>query len=369
MEKKDLEMIMNAKTLPVVYYGLHMVEGVAEYREKAEPYRILILENALKEMDATFIGRPVYVEHVDEVKLDRLELEADGYVVESFFNKADGKHWAKFIVVSDRGHEAIRKGWRLSNAYTLRQTGAGGQWHGVDYLKEVTKGEYDHLAIVPDPRYDESIILTPDEFKEYNAKKEAELLKLANSNDNKGDTIMFFTKEKVKNSADLEKMSVELPKSKKTVELMKIINAADEMEMNSDKPVYANGDHKIKINESEEMSVNELVEKYNSICSKKNEDDDADEALEAEKKKNAEEEEKKKNEAAAEEEKKKNEAKKAEDEKAKNAKDAEKAAKTAEFEALKNAREAAELDKLKNSATLETSDIMVERGRSRYGSN
>src|SRR5689334_328672 len=99
--------IENAKTLPKIYYGLHFLPGTAEYREPAkEPYRIFIGEEAIKNMNASFAGRPVYVHHVDEVNLDKIQ-EADGYVVESFYNKNDGKTWAKFIVVSDRAHEAI----------------------------------------------------------------------------------------------------------------------------------------------------------------------------------------------------------------------------------------------------------------------
>lgn len=355
---------MNAINPASVFYGLHMVEGVAEYREKDEPYRILVREEALKQMDATFVGRPVFVGHRDDFTQDDIEKIADGYVVESFFNKADGKHWAKFIITTDKGHEAIRKGWRLSNAYRLKDVAGGGTWHMVDYLKEVMRGEYDHLAIVPDPRYDESIVLTPEQFKEYNNKKEVELERLANS---KGENVMFFTKEKVKNSKDLEVMSVELPKSKKTVELMTIINEADEKELKKDEPVFANGEHKVKVGDGE-MSVNELVEKYNSMCAKNQEDDDS--TLEDQKAKNeAEEEEKKKNAEEAkkkeEEEKAKNEAeakKKAEGEKAKNAKSADNFNKIANAE--KNANE-----KVQNSARLDMMEDQIARGKSRYGSS
>ena len=56
-----------------------------------------------------------------------------------------------------------------------------GVCHGVDYDNEVTDGEYEHLALVEDPRYEDSIILTPDEFKAYNLEKENELSMLTNS--------------------------------------------------------------------------------------------------------------------------------------------------------------------------------------------
>lgn len=264
--------VENAKTLPKVYYGLHMVEGVAEYKDEqtnnGQPYRIFVGESVIKNMDPTYAGKPLYVLHVDDVNLDALQNEADGYVVESFFNKSDGKHWAKFIVVSDRGHEAIRSGWKLSNAYIPKQFSGGGKWHGVEYLKEVEAAEYEHLALVPNPRYEESIILTPEEFKTYNSDKELELKKLANSL-TKGAKAMFsfFKKTKVDNAADLEAMSVVLPKTGKEVSLSSIINAADEAEEKKEKKEeqMADGEHHVLVGEGK-MKVNELVKKYMDLC-------------------------------------------------------------------------------------------------------
>ena len=255
--------VKNAKVLPLTYYGLHMAPGVAEYREpNQEPYRIFIDETCIKNMDPTFAGKPLYVRHVDDVNVDNLELEAAGYVFESFYNKIDGKHWVKFVVVSDAGHQAIRNGWTLSNAYILKTFGASGRWHGVDYAKEVLAAEYEHLALVPDPRYEESVILTPEEFKAYNLEKESELKKLANS---KGDSNMpfnFFKKSKVENSADLESTSVVLPKSKKEMTITQLVNEMDKIE---NMQGYANEEHMVKVG-NEEMSVGHLVNKYMSMC-------------------------------------------------------------------------------------------------------
>jgi len=268
--------ITNAKTLPKIFYGLHMVEGVAEYKEpqinNGNPYRIFVGETCIKNMDGTFSGRPVYVRHVDDVNLDNLQAEADGYVVESFFNKTDGKHWAKFIVVSDRGHEAIRSGWKLSNAYIPKKFSGGGLWHGVEYLKEVEEAEYEHLALVPNPRYEESIILTPEDFKAYNDKKESELKKFSNSI-TKGAKGMFsfFKKSKVENTADFEEMSVILPNSKVEKTLSQIINENDESEMKKhDAYPMANMDHHVKIN-GKMMKLNDVMEMLHGLM-KKHED-------------------------------------------------------------------------------------------------
>jgi len=261
--------IKNAHTLPEVYYGLHMAEGVAEYQEPGkDPYRIFIGEECLKRMDNTFEGRPIYVEHVDEVDLANIQQEADGYVFNSFFNQADGKHWAKIIIVSDRGKRAIANGWKLSNAYVPKKLTNGGLWHGVEYSKEVSEGEYEHLAIVRNPRYEESVIYTPEDFKKYNEAKLTELKKLANSKEKeKGEKKMnfsLFKKSKIENSLDLENTSVLLPKSKKEKTLVQIINEADEKEVKGNEGL-ADPSHKVKLHDGSYCNVAELVEKHKAM--------------------------------------------------------------------------------------------------------
>ena len=360
-----------------------MADGVCEYKEKqangAQPYRVLLSVDTIKKMNPSFQGLPLYLNHVDDVEIDKIKEEAVGYVVESFYNEADGKCWAKFMVTDPKGEEYLKKGWKLSNAYVNSGPfGGGGDWHGVSYLKEVLEAKYDHLAIVQSPRYKESIVLSPEEFKQYNIDKKDQHQKLMNSEkqkqkqENKKMKFNFFKKEKMENSADLESMSVILPKSGKEFTIEKMVNEMDEMQMQKGQVKMANGDDKVKIGDAE-MSVNELVEKYNSMCMKNSED-------EAKKKKDEEEakaknsmtdEEKAKNAAAEEEKKKMNSM--TDEEKAKNAADEADKKKKDEEEKLKNS---AHFEKLKNAAAeagrpaghvVETSHDQVVRGAKRYG--
>lgn len=250
-----------------VFYGMHFYPGVAQYDEPGvQPLMVYLNEQTIREMGPTFEARPVFVQHTNEVNddLDQLRSEADGWVVESFFNQADGKHWVKFVVTSDQGLEAVKKGFRLSNAYFAKKYGQSGIWNGVSYDKEVTEGEYEHLALVPNPRYDESVVMTPEQFKTYNANASAELKKFANSLDNeKGESTMFFKKEVLKNAKELEETMVTLKEAKKDVTLKEAIALADKYE---NMHGYANGDHLVKVGEKDEMSVNDLVKKHMAAC-------------------------------------------------------------------------------------------------------
>lgn len=355
-----------------IYYGLHFYSGLAEYKEGDKSQRVYLTEDTLRNMDPTFAGRPVFVLHVDEIETDLNELrkEADGWVVDSFYNQADGKHWAKFIVVSEKGERAIANGMKLSNCYIPKTFGSSGTWNGITYDREITSGEYEHLAIVPDPRYEESVIMTPDEFKEYNESKIQELKKLANNKE--GETKMkfsFFKRTKVENSTDLDAMCVVLPKSSKEVFLAKLINDADDSEMKKGEPQMAHPDHQVDV-DGHKMTVNDLLGKYKDACGalhamKKNEEEDAgmDPAEE-----NAEDQDK---EYSKEEPDMSGDDKEAEKSSMKLEKEEEKEVKDAKKQ---NAREKA--DRLKNAdknihapvAHVYLSDDQVSRGKSLYGS-
>lgn len=251
-----------------IFYGMHFYPGVARYEEpNTEPLTVFINEDTIRKMGPTFAGRPIFVEHIEDVEPDINELrkEADGWVVESFFNQADGKHWAKFIIVSDRGFLAIQKGFRLSNAYLAQSYGNGGQWNGIDYQKEVTGGEFDHLAIVKHPRYEESIIMTPEEFKAHNNACVEGLQKFANSKGEKKMGLNIFKRTKVENSKDVsfDGLIIELPKSKKEILLTTLVEEYDKiMNMHG----YASDDHMVKVGENE-MSVKKLVKEHMNMAS------------------------------------------------------------------------------------------------------
>lgn len=364
-----LPLIFNSMERGQIFYGLHFSEGVAEYAPAdGEPYRIFVNEKTAKAMDPTFSGCPVYVKHVDEVN-GIGKGEEDGYVVESFFNKSDGRHWAKMVIVTEKGLDHIKRGWTLSNAYRVIEEGPGGEWHGVQYKSEVRNGKYEHLAIVNDPRYSESIILTPAEFKAYNLEKESELLRLANS---KGEKMKFsfFKKTTIENSKELADTMVTLPESKKEMSVADALEKADKFVVQNAEG-YCNPKHLVNVG-NDEMAVGDLVNRHLELMKKNSEMEESMKKnqtdAELEKKENEDkaekkaegEEEKQNADDKKDEEKKENEEDKKEDKK-------ENSKETADLHF--NSLAQAHMKPIKNEQKIiELSEDRVARGKARYGS-
>lgn len=329
----------NAKRHPEIYYCRHMYAGLAGYEDET----ILIELDAMRRMAKSFDGCPVYVLHQD-VDLDTIE-QADGWVASCWYNEDDGWVWAKFIAVTDAARDAIDKGWSVSNAYIPKQWGDGGTYTNIPYNRQVLDGDFTHLAIVPDPRYESAAIYDVASYGSYmedlKAKRE-----LKNS---KGKKPMFkiFKNEKkeVTELDDLDGAVIELQNGE-SVSVEDMIKAVENAQKNeSDKgkeDEKVNMDMEIEVG-NETMPLKELVNKYKNMCKE-------NEKAEEDAKKNMDED-KKAKENESDDDKKENE----EDDEMKNAKS------ESYYEQLKNAHNS-------SNVKFETSLDMLERGKSRYGS-
>lgn len=211
----------NAKQLPKMYYGRHMFPGVVSYHNET----ILVDADAMKRMAPSMTAKALYVNHQDD-DLENIQTQADGYVTDTFYNQNDGWLWSKFIVVSDAGHEAVAKGWSLSNAHKPLQWDRGGTFHNVKFDRKVLNSEFTHLAIVENPRYEDAKIFTPDQFKAY---QEAKAKELQNSKTKPKGKPMFKLFKNKKEEVELDgqdDLSVTL-KNGKTVSVAELINAAN----------------------------------------------------------------------------------------------------------------------------------------------
>lgn len=255
----------------VVFYGLHFASGVVRYPEMNPPFTILVNSDVAQEMDSTMAGAPLFVNHVNPgTELEEIQKgNDDGGVIESFFNQPDGFHWTKFSVNTQEGLDAIKKGWTLSNCWEPQARDETGTWHEVPYQKVAMNGNYRHLAIVENPRYGESKILTPEQFKQYNEECETRLLALRNSKEGAENVstvkkvLDFFNVETKETKID-EKLYVTLPLTNKKVNVQQFLMNADE-EMSKIPEGYANPEHKIKLADGRVCNIGQMVEYHKGM--------------------------------------------------------------------------------------------------------
>ena len=230
-----------------------MKAGVANYPENKEV--IYISNDTIADMAKSFEGKPVYVHH-QEVDLENLKDQMDGVVSESFWNKYDGEWWIKFVAITDDAKQAIANGWGVSNCYDHLVRGNGGTCINVKYDSEIIGGQFQHLAIVPNPRYEDAKIYTEEEYNNYIEQKKQKLDKITNS---KGENNM----EKILNEADVKDLLLSKDSDMTVGEAIEVL-------MNSKKVIDA--DAEILLANGEKISVSELI----NAC-KKNEDDKEEE--------------------------------------------------------------------------------------------
>ena len=350
--KKNVENVLKNQSglKPQVFYCRHMEVGVAGYEEET----ILVGLDAIKKMMPTFNGCPIYVYHVDNIDYENIRHEADGYVTDCFYNEKDGWIWAKFIAVTPEAARAIADGWSVSNAYIPKEWGAGGTWHNVDYNREITDGEFTHLAIVPNPRYEDAKIFTPEQYKTYQEELTNQLKQLHNSKNGEKKMFKLFkdTREEVTSIDEDTMVELEDGVSVKFSEMKNAVlkNAEDEKEKeNEAEEEKMNMDSVVEVGD-EKMPLKELVNKYKNMCKKNNEAEEDEKANESEEDEKANE---------SEEDEKENEA---EEEKKNALETAEKAAGEKHFDELKNAHTA-------SKTVVELSTNKLARGIQRYGSN
>jgi len=338
------------------YYAKHFQAGTCKYEDN-----VIFVDNpTIKQCMASFDGKPTYIDHqiVDE---DNLKDQSHGAVVRCFYNELDGWYWLEFLAFTTELEEKIQQGWSVSNAYSVLKKGEAGTWHNNPYDFEVLELEFNHLAIVETPRYEQSCIMTPDKFKLYNEEHKKLVNELKNSIDRKENKIggkrMFQLFKTKKEAVEIDdNISVQLENGK-DVSLKEMVCVWNEMEKKKEEEnkknekTYVKDEEVVKIGENE-VSIKELKKAYNEKMKEEEKEEEENkkknEIDEEEKKKEEEEENKKKNEADEEEKKK-------EEEENKN---------SIEFTKLENAIQ-------KGSANNFTTDYLtikekIENGKKRY---
>lgn len=153
-----------------------MEAGLASYKAQGGKM-ILVRKEALDKFADSMVGCPVIIEHAD-VTDDNVKDLAVGYVSRVWFNEGDGWYYCEGVVQGDDVETLINeKNWSVSCGYIVTEKDErGGIYHDIEYDEEVLNGDFEHLAIVPNPRYREAnIVLNSSERKDmlniFNRKK------------------------------------------------------------------------------------------------------------------------------------------------------------------------------------------------------
>lgn len=126
--------------------------GIVRYADVGDVY---VGKEALDKMMNSFIGRPVVNEDHREVSPeDFAKGTAQGIVNSVWYDPKDAMFHAGYQVWDQPTLKNIRGGFKVSCAYKVTKWGPGGIHNNVPYEREVLDGEYTHLAIVANPRYE-----------------------------------------------------------------------------------------------------------------------------------------------------------------------------------------------------------------------
>ena len=143
--------------------GRHFVSrfieaGLVSYEEQGAGV-LKLSKEALDRFVYSLVGCPVIIKHqrVSNENVDDIRV---GVVSSVNYNTEDGWFWCDGIIWDAEAIKLIEQGWSVSCCYTMTEsTHQSGEWHNMSYDDELINGLFEHLAIVPNPRYEEATIL------------------------------------------------------------------------------------------------------------------------------------------------------------------------------------------------------------------
>ncbi len=129
--------------------------GIAGYPKQFG--NVLITKETLNKFVFTLIGKPVIINHKENISEDDIV----GEVTHVWFNEEDGWFWCEGYLTDETAINLIKdKHWSVSCSYdVLLLDDEGGTENNVKYDQEFLNGVFTHLAIVENPRYERANIV------------------------------------------------------------------------------------------------------------------------------------------------------------------------------------------------------------------
>lgn len=158
--------------------GKHFVSrfiepGIAEYKDTFG--KVLITKETLDKFINTMVGVPIIIKHKD-ITSENVDKERVGVVSEVWYNPEDGWYYCSGILFDSQAIDLVKnQGWSVSCTYDFETDNKKGTYHGLDYDMQFTDGEFLHLALVPNPRYERANIVVNSKDEEQTAEKTSEV--------------------------------------------------------------------------------------------------------------------------------------------------------------------------------------------------
>ena len=130
--------------------------GVAHYEEFGD---VLITKETLDKFINSMIGAPVIIKHKD-ITDKNADKERVGVVSNVWFNQADGWYYCDGVIWDKQAIDLVKnQGWNVSCTYDFESDKQEKTHNGKKIDMEFTDGEFLHLALVPNPRYERANIV------------------------------------------------------------------------------------------------------------------------------------------------------------------------------------------------------------------
>lgn len=130
--------------------------GVAHYDEFGD---VLITKETLDKFIRTMVGCPVIIKHKD-ISDKNADKERVGVISNVWFNEMDGWYYCDGIIWDKQAIDLVKnQGWSVSCTYDFESDKKPKTHNGKKIDMEFTDGEFLHLALVDNPRYERANIV------------------------------------------------------------------------------------------------------------------------------------------------------------------------------------------------------------------
>lgn len=130
--------------------------GLAHYEQFGD---VLITKETLDKFIQTMVGCPVIIKHKD-ITDQNADKERVGVISRVWYDQNDGWFYCEGVIWNKQAIDLVKnQGWSVSCTYDFESDFKKGSYHGKQYDMEFTNGEFLHLALVPNPRYERANIV------------------------------------------------------------------------------------------------------------------------------------------------------------------------------------------------------------------